>query len=58
MEYPDHISHAEPAGVRATSRGVLRTPASGTASAISPYLLAALVVLVTLTGLLALSFHH
>lgn len=58
MEYPDHMTHGEPAGVRATSRDVLRTSALGTASTIYPYLLAALVVLVTLTGLLALGLHR
>jgi hypothetical protein len=58
MEYRDHMTHGKPAGVRATSRDVLRTSVLGTASTISPYLLAALLILVTLTGLLALGLHR
>lgn len=58
MEYPDHMTHGKPAGVRATSRDVLRTSALGPASTVIPYLLAALVVLVTLTGLVGFGLHR
>jgi hypothetical protein len=58
MRSPDPITYGEPAGVRATAQPVTRTSALGLVSTISPYVLAALVVLVTLTGLLALGLHR
>jgi hypothetical protein len=58
MGHSDQMAQGEPLGVRVTSRDTAQTVIPGQAASISLYLLAALLVLVTLTGLLALALHH
>ncbi len=58
MGHSDQMAQGEPLDMRVTPREAAESVIPGQAASISLYLLAILLVLVTLTGLLALGLHH